>query len=196
MIKFRRAHIIGFGILWVGLILFGIGWLERYSHTEGAQAKTPMQWPKASSLQPSVNPTLLVFLHPECSCSEATVSELDKLLAQIPKSVQTYAVFVQPETWSEKDVKGSLWNRTKRIPNVKLIIDKNREEAKLFGAMTSGHTLAYDKIGKLIFSGGITGARGHEGDNEGEETVIKLLNNDKNIRTAQTKIFGCGLFEQ
>ena len=36
-----------------------------------------------------------------------------------------------------------------------------------FGAETSGQTLLYDRDGRLLFSGGTTGSRGHDGDNAG-----------------------------
>ena len=38
-----------------------------------------------------------------------------------------------------------------------------------------GQTLLYDAGGTLIFSGGITGSRGHAGDNAGEAALVALL---------------------
>jgi glyoxylase-like metal-dependent hydrolase (beta-lactamase superfamily II) len=40
--------------------------------------------------------------------------------------------------------------------------------------MTSGHVLVYDRSGKLLFSGGIAGARGQEGDNTGSAAASEL----------------------
>lgn len=196
MNKLKRSYILGFGLLWVVLLALGIGALERYTLTPGKQGTVSIVWPEKSSLQREPNPSLLVFLHPECACSEATVSELDKLLTKIPRSTTVYALFVQPEGWSEAETKSDLWQRVSKIPKVQVVLDKGRKEAELFGALTSGHTLVYSKEGRLAFSGGITGARGHEGDNEGEDTVVEVLNSEKEIQLAQTKIFGCGLFEQ
>ena len=196
MKNLKRSHIVGFGLVWVFLLLAGIGWLERYSHTPGEQASIPAMWPQKSQLNRSSHPTLLVFFHPECSCSEATMSELDRLLVKIPKSTNVYAVFVQPDGWSEAETKGDLWKRATKIPNVKTFIDRRRTEATLFGTLTSGHTLLYDKGGKLIFSGGITSARGHEGDNEGEDAIVKLFNSSAPIELARARVFGCELFEK
>ena len=196
MKNFKRSHIVGFGLVWVLLISLGIGALERYTLTPGKLGSVPTAWPPNSKLQHSFNSTLMVFLHPECACSEATVTELGKLLTRVPKTTVVYAVFVQPKGWSEIDVKSDLWQRVEKIPNVHLVLDKDRSEANVFGALTSGHTLLYGKDGQLAFSGGITGARGHEGDNEGEEKVVAILNNDNPAQLAQTKIFGCELFEQ
>ena len=48
-------------------------------------------------------------------------------------------------------------------------------------AITSGQTLLYDTKGHLVFSGGITGGRGHEGDNTGRESIEKYLQTGKTI---------------
>jgi hypothetical protein len=45
----------------------------------------------------------------------------------------------------------------------------------------------------LIFSGGITGSRGHAGDNAGEMTLVSLLTRGQADRSG-TSVFGCPLF--
>ncbi len=196
MKNFKRTQIVGFGLIWVALLALGIGALERYTLTPGKLGTISTSWPDQSKLKRFNQPTLLVFLHPECACSEATVSELDKIMAKIPMATTVYVLFVQPEGWSEEETKSNLWQRASKIPKLEVVLDESRLEAKLFGALTSGHTLVYGQDGQLAFSGGITGARGHQGDNEGEDAVVEILKNQKNIRLAQTKIFGCGLFEK
>ena len=59
--------------------------------------------------------------------------------------------------------------------------------------MTSGQTLLYDEDGRLAFSGGITGARAHAGDNLGRQSLVALLNREPAKRSA-TNVFGCPLF--
>jgi hypothetical protein len=50
----------------------------------------------------------------------------------------------------------------------------------------------YNAAGALLFSGGITAARGHEGDNAGREMVLAhLAANDAGRRAP---VFGCPLF--
>jgi len=66
-------------------------------------------------------------------------------------------------------------------------------EARRFGVETSGQTLLYDAGGRLIFSGGITGSRGHAGDNAGEAALVALLTSGQADRRA-TSVFGCPLF--
>ena len=61
-----------------------------------------------------------------------------------------------------------------------------------FGAFTSGQVFLYGTSGELLFSGGITGSRGHEGDNAGRDAVESLL--DRRNAPAHTPVFGCSLF--
>jgi hypothetical protein len=49
-------------------------------------------------------------------------------------------------------------------------------EAALCKATTSGETVVYDAAGKLRFHGGITGARGHIGDNAGCSAIEVYAN--------------------
>jgi hypothetical protein len=45
-----------------------------------------------------------------------------------------------------------------------------------------------------MFSGGITGSRGHSGDNAGRSAIVSLVNGES-TETAETFVFGCSLFE-
>jgi hypothetical protein len=58
---------------------------------------------------------------------------------------------------------------------VTAVADPDGEEAQRFGAATSGHVLLFDPAGELRFSGGITASRGHVGDNDGCDRLIRLL---------------------
>jgi hypothetical protein len=70
--------------------------------------------------------------------------------------------------------------------------DPEGAAALRFGASTSGQTLLYNDSGRLVFNGGITAARGHEGPNDGQDAVIALLQNRPPLHTA-TPVFGCSL---
>jgi hypothetical protein len=54
--------------------------------------------------------------------------------------------------------------------------------------------ILYDAAGRLRFSGGITAARGHAGDNLGRSAIVELLEGDSPTATA-TPVFGCSLLE-
>jgi hypothetical protein len=52
--------------------------------------------------------------------------------------------------------------------------------------------LLYDRHGILLFSGGVTGVRGHAGDNIGEERLVALVKGEGTDRR-DSPVFGCAL---
>jgi hypothetical protein len=89
--------------------------------------------------------------------------------------------------------KTGLWRSASALPDVTVVRDDDGVEARRFGVETSGQTLLYDGRGTLIFSGGITGSRGHEGANAGEASLVALLTRGEADRSG-TSVFGCPLF--
>ena len=102
-------------------------------------------------------------------------------------------LFLKPEGFSDEWAKSDLWRTAAALPDVTVVRDDDGIEARRFGASTSGQTLLYDDAGTLLFTGGITGARAHQGDNDGRRAIVALLNRKSPARTA-TKVFGCSLF--
>jgi hypothetical protein len=76
------------------------------------------------------------------------------------------------------------------MPGVHVLRDIDGAEARRFQAMTSGQTLLYDAAGRLQFSGGITIAKGHSGDNQGRSSIESLLS-DVGSDTRATPVYGC-----
>jgi hypothetical protein len=106
-----------------------------------------------------------------------------------------YVLFLKPAGFSENWEKTDLWRSAASIPGVTAMIDDQGAEANRFHAATSGETLLYDAAGVLLFSGGITGSRGHSGDNAGEAAIVSLVNSGATDLT-ETSVFGCPLFDQ
>jgi hypothetical protein len=50
----------------------------------------------------------------------------------------------------------------------------------------------YAPTGKLLFSGGITASRGHEGDNVGRSAIVSFILNG-HAPVNHTPVFGCSL---
>src|SRR6267142_2092292 len=73
-------------------------------------------------------------------------------------------------------------------------LDARGGEARRFGVETSGAVILYDSAGKLAFHGGITPARGHEGDSFGRQRIAALLEGAPADR-ADAPVFGCTLDE-
>jgi hypothetical protein len=70
--------------------------------------------------------------------------------------------------------------------------DEGGDQARIFGAATSGHVLLYRADGCLLFSGGITDSRGHAGASVGFGSIVSLLTGDTPAQTAPP-VFGCPL---
>ncbi len=88
---------------------------------------------------------------------------------------------------------GRSWDLAGRVQNTERLIDERGVEARRFGAMTSGYVVVYDAGGHLAFSGGITGSRGHVGDNVGRRQVLAVLHGDSTQPTHA--VFGCALHD-
>jgi hypothetical protein len=182
--------------LWLGIAVSGLSSLAKYRFAPGASAAvTHSDWPAQSALaRPANKYFLLVFVHPQCPCTEATISELDKLMTHTAGKLSTTVAFVVPSGVLPGFEKGSLWTASARIPGVMNVCDFSGLEAQRFGAATSGQTFLFNTNGQMIFHGGITDGRGHEGDNVGSESVVNLVMG-KTAESTQTPVFGCALFD-
>jgi hypothetical protein len=182
--------------LWVSLTAAGMGFLWDYENTPGSAAHAPARWPADSRLQrPDGRPTLVLLAHPHCPCTRASIGELSRLMAQAPGLVTARVLFVKPQGFSDEWEQTDLWASAAAIPGVSVVRDDEGVEARRFSAATSGQVMLYDGGGRLLFSGGITSARGHAGDNAGREAIVSLLTTDEAERR-ETPVFGCPLFAQ
>ncbi len=193
--KRKTAWMLGFGIVWLLFVLAGTIYLQNYSTQPGRSLASPTRWPTQTSLKRLDNtPTLVMFVHPKCACSSASVGELNAILAHFTGNLKSYVVFVKPLDTPNDWERDSLWKEAKALPGVEVILDQGGREAERFRVATSGVVLLYDADQQLKFSGGITESRGHSGDNEGKSAVISILNTGK-ATLASTSIFGCSLLE-
>lgn len=178
--------------LWAIAVLFGFQVLARHSTTPGLAAEA-----QASSSPPRIRldaelPTLLVFVHPLCPCTRATLNELERVLEGRSERVRTRILFrMGPELAIDLDA-NEHWLRSKELPDVELERDEGGRLAQALGVHTSGEVLLYAPDGRRLFAGGITASRGHEGANAGESELVELLDG-KNIRLATAPVFGCPL---
>ena len=180
---------------WTLMIMVGLGLLWAYENAPGPTATPPAHWPSDSRIDLAADrATLVIMAHPHCPCTRASIGELARLMAQAQGSVTAYALFLKPEESYDDWEKTDLWQSAASIPGVNVVVDDGGAEARRFHAMTSGQTLLYDAEGHLLFSGGITGSRGHYGDNAGLSAVVSLLNTGEADR-AETFAFGCPLFD-
>ncbi len=193
----KKLLVVAAVALWLPLTAFGVSVLWKYSTTPGRAAEPPAKWPFHAPISRTTGrSTLLLFAHPECECSSASLSELGVLLAQAGGSVEADVFFTLPASQAIAWRKSKLFSQARAIPGVRVFEDPESRVAQQFGAYTSGQTLLYDAAGRLLFEGGITAFRGHAGDNAGRTVITALL--QKKISRPEklpiaTPVFGCSL---
>jgi hypothetical protein len=189
----RLAHLVP--VLWLAAVVGGLGALQAYKSRPGSTGSAPAAftaWP--SSSDSGSRARLTMFLHPHCPCSRASLRELQEILAREPDKAAVEIVFVKPDGAGRDWTTTSLRDQAEAIPGVR-VIDDDGTLARRLGAETSGYVVLYDASGKLLFSGGITPSRGHEGRNAGLDAICALLDGATKASTGvQTPVYGCPLF--
>jgi hypothetical protein len=195
-LKKNRLILCVVGALWLSIIGTGGWFLKNYESRPGNNAAAPERWPAGSRLRRAGDrATLIMLAHPRCPCTRASIGELSRLMTQAKGRVTAFVLFVKPtdvaDSWEQTD----LLTSAAAIPGVTVMSDDAGVEAERFHAATSGQTVLYDAEGRLLFSGGITSARGHAGDNAGRTQIVSLVTAG-DTGQKQTPVFGCPLFAQ
>lgn len=161
--------------LWALVLVGALGALWKYKLTPGAEAKALQRWPAGSALARSPGaPTLVMFAHPRCPCTRASLAELRAVMSSFAGKVSAEVVFFDAGSGGAF-VRTDTWDAANAIAGVSVVTDPGGREAKRFGATTSGHVVLYDAHGTLRFSGGITPARAHQGDSPGKRRLLEQL---------------------
>ena len=113
-------------------------------------------------------------------------------MAESQKRVSANIVFTIPNGVPTGWEEGDLWNSATSLPGLRVIRDQGGGEARLFEVAGSGHVLLYSPSGKLLFSGGITASRGHEGENLGRFAIVSFILKGR-APVNHTPVFGCSL---
>lgn len=160
--------------------------LWTYETTPGDSGEAAVVWPSDALLVADEHlPTLVMMIHPRCPCTAASLAELTEILDARPE----LRVYVVARAHGPEDRSSPLVERARAIRGATVVLDDGTIAAS-FGPLTSGHVLLYD-AGRLVFSGGITLARGEVGDNPGRRALEAAL--DHTNVGATTPIFGCPL---
>ena len=180
---------------WLGAAVWGTKLLHAYSFAPGASGTPAEVWPEGAGVSRADGiATLVVALHPECSCSRATLAELGVILAETTPHLRAVVIFsdLDPEHPAGAS---ELFKTAHDLPGVSLVRDRHGEILKKFRFVTSGETRFYRPDATLAFRGGITGSRGHEGENPGRSRVIALTRQPTaSPDVSSTPVFGCALF--
>jgi hypothetical protein len=134
-----------------------------------------------------------MFVHPMCPCSRASVEELARVMSSTAPRIAVRVVATRPteapESWEDSALLGAI----RALPDVELVFDRTGAESRVFGAQTSGHVVLFDETGRRLFTGGITSARGHSGDNAGADAIVSLIGGQLKTGPVQTAVYGCPL---
>lgn len=180
-------------VAWLIALSAGLVSLTRYEQGPGRYGTTVQSWPASSKIQLSHDTfTLVMLVHPRCPCTRASVAELAQVMAHAQGKLKGYVVYLKPPQRGVDWDDTAMLRSAAQIPGVKVVQDLDGVEARRFGAETSGHTLLFDPSERCVFSGGITGSRGHAGDNAGETAIISLVREQATAIT-KTPVFGCAL---
>lgn len=192
MARSQRWIMLGLGV-WLIAIVATTAWVWRYKRTAGPVGFVPSHWPAVTALSHELNrPQLVLFLHPRCACSRASLAELSQLVRVTQGRVAIAIVFGLPSgspgSWSQ----GELWDTARAIRGARVISDPDCRESVRFGALTSGYVTLYDMSGVLMFAGGMTPARGHQGNNPGLDRLRAVIQGHE-PRRRSSPVFGCAL---
>ena len=180
-------------LLWAMGIVVGITVAFAYQYRPAESAIAPERWPATSSCMfASDCATLVMFLHPHCVCSRASLHELAALLARWPGRFNAQLIFINPTAALSNGTCTELWNSAAKISGVTLRVDDQGTEQRHFRARVSGEVFVYAPSGSLLYHGGITAGRGHVGDNPGREALESLLLQDQPTACVRP-VFGCEL---
>lgn len=142
--------------------------------------------------------SLVMFAHPHCVCTKASLAELAWITQHCSQQLHAVVVFVKPGGAPDDWLNSENWKLATAISGASAKIDENAQLARKFGAMTSGHAFLIDREGRALFSGGITQARGIEGENDGRRAICAIAMGsahlDAQAKPIETSVFGCLLY--
>src|SRR5882724_8252062 len=92
----QKAVIAAVVALWIPAVAFGINVLLRYSTTPGHPASPPLQWPGNADIKRGSHSNLVMFAHPQCPCTRATIGELAILMAHADGELEADVFFYRP----------------------------------------------------------------------------------------------------
>jgi hypothetical protein len=182
-------------LAWVAGVAWGLQKIQVYSTTPGATAVAPASWPGSPTLKPAAGKsTLVMFIHPQCSCTRASLAELQAILDETRGALSVWVVVLKLNEMPDEWTRSGTWEAARHMTGVTVVEDVEGTEADRFGASTSGDTVLYDAESHLQFHGGITAARGHVGNNTGRQRVVSLVT--KGEADSHThEVYGCGLHD-
>jgi len=195
-LKYRRGGLAVWLVLPWALCVAG-GFIALWVHAakQGSLGGPLSHWPVESKLPRHTElPTLVVFIHPECPCSRATLDHLRPLAEKADTSI--VLVTMTPPSGESTSPRGVGCHQQieslAKAPHVIRIDDVGGDEAKRFDVSTSGTCFLFTPDSRSVFQGGVTSGRGHRGANAGLRMMTDRIG-DQSHSAAAHPVFGCSL---
>ena len=176
--------------LWALAIAIGFFSMVDYQNSAAVVYQNPSEISERFNGADNCN-VLIMALHPHCSCSRASLSELHKLQSNVGDAVRVYVLVYVPDGQDKGWAEGISLAQLSRM-NTEVIYDPGGKICLETGLNTSGETLLYNAQGSLLFSGGVTASRGHAGSNYGIEFLHDAISR-KQVERTETPVFGCAI---
>lgn len=178
-------------VIWIVAIVAAYVVVARYEQTSGAIGST-RAWPSGAALRPSATRlTLLVFIHPRCPCTRASLAELTNVLRDCGDRVQTCVIACDLARDDPDWRVGATLTAAGRLPSCTVAHDPTGTLARAFGAETSGLVALYAPNGSVLYWGGVTPSRGMIGVNPGARALRRAIAGD--TVAISMPVFGCPL---
>lgn len=204
--------------LWLAALIPAAKRLLQFEWTAGATGLAPSSLPAKNAGAATGNHAndgreglLVVAIHPLCSCTRATLKELEDSAASWKQPYRaTFLIYQAKPGNHAADNAAALDGKpaayildAQHALHAEIVMDEGGERAARLGVLTSGEVLYYsaaDQHGarRLLFSGGVTAGRGMEGENGGIDALEHAIK-DTNSTTghdhaaSHPPVYGCGL---
>lgn len=170
----------------------GFAWLNVVAHRPGPMGVAPSSWPADLSLARAADRfTVVMFAHPQCPCTDASLEALGGLLGRLGGQVEPWVVVDVPADAPADWAASENWDAARRIAGERVVPDPSGAIAARFGAQTSGTVVVYDPGGALVFQGGVTPERGQLGASVGARAIERRVLGE--AARAVAPVFGCEL---
>ena len=184
------------GILWLSLCVGGFAGLNWYKMQPGPVGKLLSHWPHNIGISHDYGLyNIVLFAHPQCGCTNATMVELEKIIHQEKNKLNVKIFFYRPKGSEQNWSDGKAKKLASTLPVTTIYDDEGGQIARRFGALTSGQVMLYSPNGKLEYAGGITESRGHIGANAGSRAIASIVETGVS-NSKREHAFGCALFNE
>lgn len=178
--------------VWLATTALGFALFEAY-HAQPNDPGSPSRWPVGGpiGLDPA-RPTLVLFVHPLCPCSKASVADLASIGSELLGRFAPHVVVYRPLHRSDEWERSAPTLDAASLAGWRRWDDRGAALARRFGVRTSGHLLVFDPHGELLYSGGVTPGRGRRGPSGGLAAFLNGIAGGT-IGVDRGPVFGCSM---